>query len=93
MDRFSVIVGVHGWQVFDTEINAPIGECYEMLREAVAARDTDNQMYDDEQSRQANRCDTVGMFDGDFLYDSMRDEQVHEAEDRAADYERELQDG
>ena len=31
--------------------------------------------------------------DGDFLYDSMRDEQVHEAEDRAADYERELQDG
>ena len=87
MDRFSVIVGVHGWQVFDTEINAPIGETYKTMVDATAAAGTDNQMYDDDQARRLNGVDP------DFLYDSWKDEQVDAAEDRAADYERELQDG
>jgi len=38
MRRFTITQGVHGWQVFDTDINAPIGEVFvDPFRAAVEA--------------------------------------------------------
>jgi hypothetical protein len=57
--RFTITHGIHGWQVFDNHINAPIGECYPTPDQAQTAADRDNQMYGDDRARSANRCDSL----------------------------------
>jgi hypothetical protein len=45
--RFTITHGIHGWQVFDNHINAPIGECYQTPDQAQTAADRDNELYGD----------------------------------------------
>jgi hypothetical protein len=76
--RFTITQGRDGWQVFDREINAPIGECFPTRDLAQAAANRDNQMYGDEQSRQLNRIGTWA--DYEVQYEVAREDAFDRAD-------------